>query len=275
MLLYQIVHLESGHKYVGQTTRLPIKRWREHLYPLRKGKHHNRYLQSAWNKYGEKAFEFQVVKEFNSLEELNQAEIEIIKNGSNLYNLAHGGNGFIHLEKSKNAIGESRKIPVVGMCTKTGEVKEYASAADTKADGFDEKCVRKCVLNFVSKRKDGTTSESVSHKGWVWMSKEESTIEKLKVKRDIAKVSKVRVERPVIGMNVFDKNTKHFISASEAGRNGFNLTSVHRACNTFSSVHRGFVWVYADVDSPQSLLEQKRSYVLSEVRTGPKSWNQK
>lgn len=272
MLLYQIVHLESGHKYVGQTTRAPIKRWREHLYPLRKGKHHNIYLQAAWDKYGEKSFKFQVIREFSSLEELNQAEIEIIKNGSNLYNLAEGGNGFVHSIKSKKAIGESNKIPIVGMDIKTGKIKEYDSAADTKIDGFNEKCVRKCVLSFISKRKDGTTFESISHKGWVWMSKEEATIEKLKVKCDIAKRGKIRKERPVIGMDVFTQEKFEFRSASEASRNGFNITNVHRACNTFSAVHKGFVWSYADIKSPQSLLDEKRKFVLSKIRTGPKSW---
>ncbi len=272
MLLYQIIHIDSGHKYVGQTTRLPIKRWREHLYPLRKGRHHNRYLQAAWNKYGEKAFEFQIIKEFSSLEELNEAEVELIKNGSNLYNLADGGNAFVHSYKAKKSIGTSNKIPIVGMSIKTGEVKEYASATDTGAHGFDYKCIRKCVLGFISKRKDGATSKSMSHKGWVWMSKEEATLEKLKIKCDIAKRGKVRNERPVIAMNVFDKQIKRFKSASEASRNGFNLSNVFRACNIFSSIHRSFVWSYADIDSPQSLLEEKRSYVISRVRTGPKSW---
>ncbi len=128
MLLYQIIHLETGHKYIGQTTRPAIKRWREHLYTLRKGKHGNRYFQAAWNKYGEKSFEFQIVKEFSSLEELNQAKIELIKNGSNLYNLADGGNGFNHTNTTRKAIGDSNKKPIVGMRIETGEIKEYDSA---------------------------------------------------------------------------------------------------------------------------------------------------
>ena len=272
MLLYQIIHIESGKKYAGQTTRKAIVRWREHLYALRKGKHGNRHLQSAWTKYGEQAFQFEIVKEYNTLDELNEAEIELIKNGGDLYNLAEGGNAFQHLEKSKKVIGESNKKPIVGMCVKAGEVKEYDSAADAKKDGFDPTRIRKCVLGFISKRKDGTTFESVSHKGWVWMSKEIATLEALKSKCDIAKISKVRKERPVIGMNVFTKEIRQFKSASEASRNGFNLTNVHRACNSFSAVHKGFVWSYDDIDNPQSLLQDKILLVMSSIRTGPKSW---
>lgn len=272
MLLYQIIHIESGHKYVGQTSRAAIRRWREHLYKLRKNKHDNRYLQYAWNKYGESAFEFQIVKEFNSLEELNEAEIELIKNGSNLYNLAEGGNGFQHKNGARKAIGEANRKPIMGMCVKTGEIKEYTSAADAAKDGFDPACIRKCVLGSISKRKDGTSFESVSHKGWVWESQETATKNSLAVKCDIAKMAKVRKERQVIGMNIFTKEIRQFRSASEAGRNGFRTTNIHRSCNQNNAVHKGFVWVYGDIDNPQSLLEDKVRLVFSLPKRGPKSW---
>jgi group I intron endonuclease len=272
MLLYKIIHLQSGFKYVGQTTRPPIKRWREHLYPLRKGRHYNRYLQAAWDKYGESSFRFEIVKEYNTLEELNQAEIELIRSGTDLYNLADGGNDFQHQENSKKAIGESNKMSIVGMCVKTGEIREYDSAASAEKEGFDQKCIRKCVVGFVSERKDGSKFESFSHKGWVWMSKESCTLDLLKAKCDIAKIAKIRKERLVIGMNIFTKEIRQFKSASEAGRNGFTGQTVYRACNTVSSVHKGFVWVFGDITSPQSLLEDKAKKALSSSKRGPKSW---
>lgn len=273
MLIYQIVHLDSGHKYVGQTTRPAIKRWREHLYPLRKGKHGNRYLQAAWTKYGEKAFRFEIIKEVSTLEELNASEIELIQNGSDLYNLADGGNAFKHDIKAKNKIGESHKIPIVGMNIKTGEIKEYDSAADTKVDGFNEKCVRKCVIEFISSRKDGSTFESLSHKGWIWVAKEGFELQKLHIKREKAKRAKIRIERSVIGINVFTKEIKKFISASEAGRNGFNATTVHKLCNVKNSIHKGFVWCYDDLPNSQSLLMDKVAAILANPpKRGPKSW---
>lgn len=33
-------------------------RWKDHLRLLRLNKHHSQYLQNAWNKYGENAFEY-------------------------------------------------------------------------------------------------------------------------------------------------------------------------------------------------------------------------
>lgn len=271
MLLYQIVHLQSGYKYVGQTTRPPIKRWREHLYPLRKGKHGNRYLQAAWTKYGESSFKFEIIKEYNTLEDLNKAEIELIRSGTNLYNLAGGGNSFLHSDKSKKAIGKTNKKPVVGMCVKTGEVREYASAADAAKDGFNQACVRKCAIGFVSKRKDGTTFESISHRGWVWISKELFDLDLLRSKCDIAKVAKIRKERPVIGMNIFTRETVRFKSGSDAGRNGFNAQTVGKACKS-SAIHKGFIWVYGDIDNTESLLRDKALKAVSSVKRGPKSW---
>lgn len=271
MLLYQIIHLESGLKYIGQTSRAPIKRWREHLYALRKNKHDNRYLQSAWNKHGESAFKFEIIKEYNTLQELNQAEIDVIKSGTDLFNLSEGGNGYRHLSDSKKAIGESNKIPIVGMNIKTGETKEWPSAADAAKDGFDPGRIRKCVTGFVTKRKDGTEFHSISHKGWIWLSKELATSDALKAKCDIAKVAKAHKERPVLGMNIFTKQTVQFKSASEAGRNGFKASTVHRACNS-DAIHKGFVWTYGDIESPQSLLEDKANRAVSVVKRGPKSW---
>ena len=37
--------------------------WLQHKYQLRKGIHHSKKLQHAWNKYGEDAFEFVIVEE--------------------------------------------------------------------------------------------------------------------------------------------------------------------------------------------------------------------
>lgn len=271
MLIYQIVHIESGRKYIGQTTRKSQIRFREHLYSLRKGNHGNRFLQSMWDKYGEQAFRFEIIKEVKTLEELNQSEIEIIKNGTDLSNLAVGGNAFAHDIKIKKAIGEYNKIPIVAMNVKSGEIRYYDSAADAKGDGFDEKCIRKCVLGFVSKKR-GRDSESISHKGWVWMSRKDFTTQKLQCRADRAKVAKIRKERSVIGMNVFTDEKITFKSAMEAGRNGFKSACVYKACNKYSAVHKGYVWVFSDTEDPQSLLKEKKEYVTSKPRTGPKSW---
>lgn len=46
--------------YVGSSLDIG-RRWDKHRYTLRKGKHPCRLLQRDWNRYGEGAFEFEVV----------------------------------------------------------------------------------------------------------------------------------------------------------------------------------------------------------------------
>lgn len=55
--IYEIVNLTNGAKYVGSTVDF-VKRRNEHICKLRKRKHPNRFLQSAWNKYGSVSFAF-------------------------------------------------------------------------------------------------------------------------------------------------------------------------------------------------------------------------
>lgn len=55
--IYSIVHVDSGRRYIGSAVHFD-QRWRVHRCQLRKGTHHSRHLQTAWNKYGEGAFLF-------------------------------------------------------------------------------------------------------------------------------------------------------------------------------------------------------------------------
>lgn len=60
--IYAIIHKATGRKYVGQSGNL-TKRFIQHRVDLRRGKHVNPKLQSAWNKYGETEFEFVVLEQ--------------------------------------------------------------------------------------------------------------------------------------------------------------------------------------------------------------------
>jgi group I intron endonuclease len=59
--IYEIVNLVNGKRYVGSAVEF-ARRWRGHRSCLVRGKHHSRYLQNAWNKYGEAAFDFRVIE---------------------------------------------------------------------------------------------------------------------------------------------------------------------------------------------------------------------
>jgi len=54
--IYQIVNTITGAVYVGSSVRPAEARWAAHLKDLKGNRHHSRYLQRAWNKYGPTAF---------------------------------------------------------------------------------------------------------------------------------------------------------------------------------------------------------------------------
>lgn len=64
--VYAIIHRASGKRYIGSAAVSIKNRWYDHRKQLRGNRHHSRYLQRAWNKYGEDAFEFVVVEQCES-----------------------------------------------------------------------------------------------------------------------------------------------------------------------------------------------------------------
>ena len=59
--VYQIRNSQDGRVYVGSAARAIRGRWGVHRHHLRHQKHHNKFLQRAWNKYGEGSFCFSVL----------------------------------------------------------------------------------------------------------------------------------------------------------------------------------------------------------------------
>lgn len=59
--IYKIINIINNKFYVGSAVHLG-KRKSRHFSELRRGKHNNKHLQAAWNKYGEQAFIFVVLE---------------------------------------------------------------------------------------------------------------------------------------------------------------------------------------------------------------------
>lgn len=93
--IYIIFNHVSNKLYIGQTRNLK-NREICHFSALRNGKHHNKYLQRAFNRDGEDAFHF-IVLEKCPVEELDERERQYIKSFRSMdntlgYNLESGGN---------------------------------------------------------------------------------------------------------------------------------------------------------------------------------------
>jgi len=77
--VYTLTNTVSGTTYIGRSVEIR-RRWNLHRSQLNRGCHDNRYLQHAWNKYGEEAFAFSVWADLSAVPEaelsdrLHQAE---------------------------------------------------------------------------------------------------------------------------------------------------------------------------------------------------------
>lgn len=71
--VYAITNLVNGKRYIGSTKNLQRRRG-GHIRALMAGRHINKHLQSAWDKYGKEAFKFCILCKVNSTDELLDAE---------------------------------------------------------------------------------------------------------------------------------------------------------------------------------------------------------
>lgn len=59
--IYSITHVRSKRRYIGSSKDMH-QRWMNHRSKLRGNRHDSKYLQNAWNRYGEIAFVFEVIE---------------------------------------------------------------------------------------------------------------------------------------------------------------------------------------------------------------------
>ncbi|MBP5462533.1 MAG: GIY-YIG nuclease family protein [Lachnospiraceae bacterium] len=120
--IYRITNTLNGKSYIGKTGMNFGDRWDSHRAKLNGGYHDNPHLQRAWDKYGQDAFEFEIVEEVSDLSLLNDLEkkyIERYRENNICYNILDGGDGgFLlgcHLsEETKRKIGEKNRVNMTG-----------------------------------------------------------------------------------------------------------------------------------------------------------------
>lgn len=91
--VYRIVCFHTGKCYVGKTVDVK-KRRQTHFRTLKKNTHHNKHLQNAYNKYGEKSLYFEVIENSIKEESIKEREkywIAHFDSFNNGFNLTPGG----------------------------------------------------------------------------------------------------------------------------------------------------------------------------------------
>ena len=113
MIIYKITNKLTGDCYIGQTTRTLEARWKQHCRETGCV-----YLSNAIQKYGKDAFSLDTIAEYDTIEDLNNAEEYYISWYNSLrpngYNLRPGGKNQLASEEtrvkmSKAHMGNTRR----------------------------------------------------------------------------------------------------------------------------------------------------------------------
>jgi len=124
--IYQIRNTVNGKVYVGSAVCFP-RRKAQHYSLLRKGMHHSQKLQSAWLKYGEESFSFEVLEVVEDLSLLVAVEQRWIDGadaaGDGGYNARRDAGsmlGFKHSPEARKKMSANRR----------GKVPQFANPAE-------------------------------------------------------------------------------------------------------------------------------------------------
>lgn len=222
--VYQIRNRVNRKVYVGSTALCLQGRWRTHRNRLRAGNHDNRHLQQSWNKYGEDAFEFCLLRVCPPQECLKIEQIWIDRRQA--YNKKFGYNN--------RPIAGSNLGKVFGPLSDNHR-KKISEAGKGRCPS--EETRRKIAESNTGKIHSTKTREkmrrAIRPTGW---SHSESAREKISKTRR-AKIADGSLT--VVGHPVSDA-TKKKISASRAGK---PLSIEH--CNRISAAMRGKPWSLA------------------------------
>jgi len=115
--IYKIINVVNNKFYVGSAVDLKRRRIR-HFSELRTGKHNNKHLQAAWNKYGESAFIFVVLEEVDDSVNILELEDVWLKN--------HVGEDYCY------NMGKTATAPMLGMVGELSPTWGYIHTVEAK-----------------------------------------------------------------------------------------------------------------------------------------------
>jgi group I intron endonuclease len=113
--VYKITNIRNNKVYIGSSNNI-LFRWEQHKILLRANRHYNPRLQKAWDTYGERSFQFKIIKR-TTLKKLLKVEQYYIdkfesykpKNGYNISRIAGRASGWHHSEESRIKISKASK----------------------------------------------------------------------------------------------------------------------------------------------------------------------
>lgn len=186
--IYEIKNLINGKSYIGSAVNF-VKRKRCHISTLSSRKHRNDKLQKAWDKYGNKAFEFKLIIECSVDNLLTYEQILIdyknsVKNGYNILPTAGNWVGRKHSQETKEKMKlawEKRKL------------KPKKPVADETKRKISESKIGKKRKPFSDEAKKNMSLAKIGNKNRLGIPHTNETKEKMRLTRKLKKELKENV----------------------------------------------------------------------------------
>ena len=239
-IIYKILNKVNNKIYIGQTVRSLNERINEHKSNFKINKSNNQYLLNAFNKYGWENFEFIIVDNVETIEDLNEKEIYYINlyksNDRNFgYNIAGGG---------KNSIPNSEtliKMSKSHLGTKQSDI--WIENKTAKAGSEDAKKYGK-----IKTEEEKAYLSKNSPKYWQGKTRDEETKRKIsetKLKQGYSPLQKEIFNKIVYKVNsTTNKIINIFESTAEASKfENVHQSTISRWC-CGNKIINGILWTY-------------------------------
>lgn len=235
--IYKITNKITNKFYIGSAVDIK-SRWSKHRKMLKENWHDNKHLQSAWNKYGQENFIFEILElcdresliltEQKYLDEYKCWDREI---GYNIAKIAGNTTGCFHTEESKLLIKQNNRASSEETRKK---MKEFWANPENRKYQSEK---RKQFLSSDENKQKLSNSLKDFYK--------KNPDKKLVGDKNPSYGKKFRnkfVERihPLTG------EIKEYDSIRDTSNDGFESSTVGKVCRGELRTHKGFYWKYKE-----------------------------
>lgn len=247
--IYKIKNNINGKIYIGQSSDI-YWRWTHHKSDLNHNRHHNRHLQSAWNKYGEDNFSFSIVEKCSEklLDDKEKYWVNYFDSYNSGYNLDFGGQGirgYKHTEDELNKMHRIQKPKIVlQFDLNFNLLKEWIGGVShiNKELGYTKECILlRCEHTILNKM--------TSYKNSYWIYKKEYDSSKFEWDKYFSNI-RTWDEIPIYQYNTKHELIKIWNNHFELKEAGYKVTSILRICNHDGTqkIYKDSIWAYEGYD---------------------------
>ncbi len=171
MGIYLIICLVTNKYYIGSAVDFD-DRWRLHLLFFRRGNHHNRHMQRAWDKHGEAQFGFFILEITDDLEVREQYWIDKLDavNRHRGYNICKAGrnrHGVKASEETRKLLSDSHKGHTHSAETKAKMSAAHKGNSVNKGRVWSKEAIASRVAGAIGKKRsaEGRANMSAAQRG--------------------------------------------------------------------------------------------------------------